>query len=53
MTSERPEGLNAMEMEEYELAIEEQAYPFEEKAIEVHESNLTLIGLGVYNDWID
>jgi len=53
MTSERPEGLNAMEMEEYELAIEEQAYPFEEKAIEVHESNLTLIGMGVYNDWID
>ena len=53
MTSERPEGLNAMELEEYELAIEEQAYPFEEKAIEVHESNLTLIGLGVYNDWID
>jgi TolA-binding protein len=53
MTSERPEGLNAMELEEYDLAIEEQAYPFEEKAIEVHESNLTLIGMGVYNDWID
>jgi len=53
VTSERPEGLNAMELEEYELAIEEQAYPFEEKAIEVHESNLSLIGLGVYNDWID
>jgi cellulose synthase operon protein C len=33
MTSERPEGLNPMEMEEYELAIEEQAYPFEEQAI--------------------
>jgi hypothetical protein len=40
-------------MEEYELAIEEQAYPFEEKAIEVHESNLALISLGVYNTWID
>jgi hypothetical protein len=42
-----------LELEEYELAIEDQAYPFEEKAIEVHESNLELISRGVYNDWID
>jgi outer membrane protein assembly factor BamD (BamD/ComL family)/LysM repeat protein len=48
-----PRGLNPMELEEYELAIEEQAYPFEEKAIEVHESNLKLIARGVYNDWVD
>ena len=42
-----------MEREQYELAIEEQAYPFEEKAIAVHESNLKLISRGVYNAWID
>ena len=53
MASERPAGLNPMEREEYELAIEEQAYPFEEKAISVHESNLELISLGVYNEWIE
>ena len=53
MTSERPDGLTPLELEEYELAIEDQAYPFEEKAIEVHESNLELISRGVYNDWID
>ncbi|MEN8244686.1 MAG: tetratricopeptide repeat protein [Thermodesulfobacteriota bacterium] len=53
MTSERPEGLTPLELEEYELEIEDQAYPFEEKAIEVHESNLELISRGVYNDWID
>jgi tetratricopeptide (TPR) repeat protein len=53
MGSERPEGLNALELEEYELAIEEQAYPFEERAIAVHESNLELIAMGVYNAWID
>ncbi|MFO7619890.1 MAG: tetratricopeptide repeat protein [Bacteroidales bacterium] len=53
MTSERPEGLNPLEMEQYELAIEEQAYPFEERAIQVHESNIKLISLGVYNKWID
>jgi tetratricopeptide (TPR) repeat protein len=53
MTSERPEGLSPMELEEYELAIEEQAYPFEEKAIAVHENNIELIYRGVYNEWIE
>jgi tetratricopeptide (TPR) repeat protein len=48
-----PRGLYPMELEQYELAIEEQAYPFEEKAIKVHEDNLKLIALGVYNDWIE
>ncbi len=51
--SERPEGLSPEEREQYELAIEEQAYPFEEKAIQVHESNLKLISRGVYNVWIE
>jgi LysM repeat protein len=48
-----PRGLYPMELEQYELAIEEQAYPFEEKAIQVHESNLQLISRGVYNEWIE
>ena len=52
MTSERPEGLSPMEMEEYELAIEDQAYPFEEKAIAVHEDNISLMSRGVYNEWV-
>jgi outer membrane protein assembly factor BamD (BamD/ComL family) len=51
--SERPEGLSALEREEYELAIEEQAYPFEEKAIAMHKSNLELINRGFYSEWID
>ena len=51
--SERPDDLNAQEMQEYELAIEEQAYPFEEKAIKVHEKNLELISVGIYNGWVD
>ena len=53
MKSERPEGLSPLEREEYELAIEDQAYPFEEKSISVHESNLKLISRGVYNVWIE
>ncbi len=51
--SERPAGQSALEREEYELALEDQAYPFEEKAIAMHKKNLELISLGVYNDWID
>ncbi len=53
MQSERPKGLDDIELEDYELALEENAYPFEEKAIEVHQSNLELIAAGVYNSWID
>ena len=51
--SERPDNLSALEREQYELALEEQAYPFEEKAISLHEKNLELLGVGVYNAWID
>ncbi len=48
-----PRGLYPEELEEYELALEEQAYPFEEKAISVHESNLQLIARGIYNEWVE
>lgn len=53
LESERPDNLNELEREEYELALEEQAYPFEDKAIEVHRKNLELMPAGIYNDWID
>lgn len=51
--SERPTNLNALELEEYELALEDQIYPFEEKAISVHEKNVELLGVGIYNPWVD
>ncbi|AOS97070.1 Outer membrane protein assembly factor BamD [Microbulbifer aggregans] len=50
--SERPTNLSALELEEYELALEEQIYPFEERAISVHEKNIELLGMGIYNRWI-
>lgn len=53
LSSERPEGLDDMELDQYELAIEEQAYPFEEQAIAVHQKNLEMISIGVYNEWIE
>jgi tetratricopeptide (TPR) repeat protein len=51
--SERPKNLSSAEREEYELAIDDQAYPFEEKAIATHKSNLDLISRGVYNEWVE
>ncbi|GIX21495.1 MAG: hypothetical protein KatS3mg121_0278 [Gammaproteobacteria bacterium] len=52
LDSERPDDLNELELEQYELLLEEQAYPFEEKAIAIHQKNLELLTRGVYNPWI-
>ena len=50
--SERPAGLTSVELNSYELMIEEEAYPFEDLAIDVHEANYELMLTGVYNSWI-
>ncbi|NOY63252.1 MAG: tetratricopeptide repeat protein [Gammaproteobacteria bacterium] len=52
MKSERPKGLNEEELEEYELLLEEQVYPFEEKSIEVHETNAQRTVMAIYDEWI-
>lgn len=48
--SERPARLSGEALEQYGLLIEEQAYPFEEKAIEAHEINLSRLRNGLWND---
>jgi tetratricopeptide (TPR) repeat protein len=53
LASERPDDLSGAEILDYELVLEEEAFPFEEKAIEVHEKNLELMDAGVYNRWIE
>ncbi|MET0066050.1 MAG: tetratricopeptide repeat protein [Candidatus Thiodiazotropha sp.] len=52
MKSERPKGLNAEELEQYEILLEEQAYPFEEKAIGLYESNIERAPQGIYDQWV-
>ncbi|MCC7201343.1 MAG: tetratricopeptide repeat protein [Nitrospirae bacterium] len=53
MTSERPTELTAGQLEEYNYLLEEQAYPFEEKAISIHESNVKrTVEEGIYNTWV-
>jgi tetratricopeptide (TPR) repeat protein len=52
MGSDKPAGLDADELEEYDLLLEEQAFPFEEKAIELHGVNAERAADGVYDDWV-
>src|SRR5689334_20093621 len=40
LASDRPRNLSALELEQYNVLLEEQAFPFEEKAIQWHETNL-------------
>lgn len=53
VNSERPADLGPAELQDYELMIEEEAFPFEERSIEVHEKNLELMVGGLYNPWIE
>jgi tetratricopeptide (TPR) repeat protein len=50
--SERPAELSSDELDQYEMLLEEQAFPFEEKAVEVHEANARRAAEGVYDHWV-
>ena len=50
--SQRPKKLSKLELEQYNVLLEEQAFPFEEKAIELHELNAHRAAEGLYDDWV-
>lgn len=52
LKSQRPKGLSAEELEQYNVLLEEQAFPFEEKAIEVHEINVRRTKDEIYDQWV-
>ncbi|WP_075186973.1 tetratricopeptide repeat protein [Teredinibacter haidensis] len=52
MNSERPAGLDELALEQYEILLEEQAYPFEEKAIDLHASNIQRAWVGLYDNGV-
>lgn len=52
MESQRPKGLSADELEQYEILLEEQAYPFEEKSIDIHSINAKRTKQNIYDKWI-
>lgn len=53
MDSERPQDLDADAMEQYDILLEEQAFPFEEQAIDVFEANAARAAEGVYDTWVE
>ncbi len=52
MNSERPKGMDEDELEEYNYLIEDQAFPIEEKAIEIFASNTGRVLQDLYDEWI-
>jgi len=52
MDSERPADLDAAALEQYDLLLEEQTFPFEEKAIEIYQANTARAADGVYDQWV-
>lgn len=52
MSSQRPKDLDELALEQYEILLEEQAYPFEEKAIEIHQANAQRSWKGTYDQGV-
>ncbi len=52
MDSDRPADLDVDALEQYELLLEEQAFPFEEKAIDLYTANANRASDGVYDEWV-
>ena len=52
LSSPPPPGLDELALEEYQFLLEEQAYPFEEKAIATHEANLANGLDGTFTEWM-
>jgi tetratricopeptide (TPR) repeat protein len=50
--SERPRNLSKDELEQYDVLLEEQAFPFEEKSIKLHEVNAARTKDGNYDQWV-
>lgn len=52
LRSQRPRRLTKVQLEQYNVLLEEQAFPFEEKAIGLHESNARRSSQGIYDEWV-
>lgn len=50
--SERPGSMDELELEMYEMMLEEQALPYEDQAIDIHIANADLVEQNIYNAWV-
>ncbi|MDF1762682.1 MAG: tetratricopeptide repeat protein [Oleibacter sp.] len=52
LDSERPEGLDELAAEEYQFLLEDQAFPLEEAAIQIHQTNVARTYDNIYDEWV-
>lgn len=52
LNSQRPKKLSALELEQYNVLLEEQAFPFEEQAADLHQANAQRTQAGLWDDWV-
>lgn len=52
LESERPKGLDDLELEQYDLLLEEQALPYEDQAIDILIANTDLVKDNIYDKWV-
>ena len=52
LASQRPKKLSKAELEQYNVLLEEQAFPFEEKSTQLHELNARRAATGIYDKWV-
>jgi tetratricopeptide (TPR) repeat protein len=53
LESERPAGLKEAALQKYNDQLEEEAFPFEEQSIELHEKNLELMASAYHGAWTE
>lgn len=53
LVSERPSSLTELQLEQYDILLEEQAYPFEEQAMDIYMINIEKVAQGHYDKWIE
>lgn len=53
LESERPGDLDADALEQYELLLEEQVFPIEEKAIDLYKANSDRASDGIWDEWVE
>ncbi len=52
MKAPAPKGLSGESLEQYRLLLEDQSFPIEERAIEIHVANVKQIKDGIYDKWV-
>ncbi len=52
LESERPRGMDELEAEEYQFLLEDEAFPLEEAAIRIHQTNIARAYDGLYDEWV-